>query len=386
VALFGGPDLPDECRSRTNAALGEVARWDVDDLLSRDLEVLLDEAIDHFQTATVLWDHVTMSEPVPLEQGQVGSTLRVPVDGDAHLLTYRSHSGAPAFTTIHGDAGPGEVVFRWTGTAGTPPESIATWFDQRRSQVEQFLPNNNRDVPDLNDQMRQTVAHEIERRRTAELDRRELASSLPFPITRQPGATRPVSVTRRVIRTERPPNRPSTAFTPEPALDETQYEQILADCVAMATVYERTDLGNMGEEQLRNLMLGMLNTNFTGDVVGEVFNGQGKTDILIRVEDKNIFIGECKFYDGPRSVHKAIDQLLSYVVWRDTKAALLLFVRNGNFSEIVTKAVEAVTAHPQRQHVQASVDPSRRTDFVFARADDPSRAIRLALLPFRLTC
>jgi hypothetical protein len=385
MALFGGPDLPDECRSRINSALGRIARWDVDDLLSRDVDILLDEAIDHFRTATVLWDHVTMSEPVPLEKGYVGSVLTVPVDGDAHLLTYRSHSGAPAFTTIQGDAGPGEVGFRWTGTAGTPPASIASWLDQRRKEVVRFLPNNNRDVPRLNEQMRRAVGQEIERRRIAELDRRRLASSMPFPLTRQPGAVRPVGVTRRVIRTKPSPGRPATTFTPEPALDEAQYEQILADCVAMATVYERTDIGQMGEEQLRNLILGMLNTNFTGDVAGEVFNGEGKTDILIRVDDKNVFIGECKFYDGPRSVHKAIDQLLSYVVWRDSKAALLLFVRKGNFSEIVTKAVEAVSAHPQRRHVQASADPMRRSDFVFTRLDDPDRAIRLALLPFRLT-
>jgi hypothetical protein len=385
VALFGGPDLPDEARGRINSALGRVARWDVDDLLARDLEVLLDEAIDHFETATVLWDQVTMSEPTPLERGHVGSTLIAPVDGDPHLLTYRSHSGAPAFTTIQGDAAPGEVVFRWTGEAGASPESIASWFHQRRSQVEQFLPNNNRDVPALNAQMRETVGREIERRREAELARRKLKASLPFPISRQPGATRPVNVKRRVIRTERPSSPSSAPFVPEPSLEEGEYEHILADCVAMATVFERSDLRAMGEEQLRNLILGMLNTNFTGEVAGEVFNGNGKTDILIRVEDRNIFIGECKFYDGPRSVAKAIDQLLGYVVWRDSKAALLLFVKGGNFSEVVAKATEAVAKHPQCQHVQPSADTSRRSDFVFARADDPARSIRLALLPFRLS-
>jgi hypothetical protein len=383
VPLFGGPDLPDESRNRVNSALARVDRWDVDDLLGRDLDVLLDEAIDHFETATVLWDQVTMSEPIPLERGHVGSTLSVPVAGDPHLLTYRSHSGAPAFTTIQGDAAPGEVVFRWTGEAGASPESIAAWFDQRRAQVEQFLPNNNRDVPALNAQMRETVGREIGRRRGAELARRKLASSMPFPISRQPWATRPANVKRRMIRTERTRKTSSAPFVPEPTLEDVEYEHILADCVAMATVFERSDLTTMGEEQLRNLILGMLNTNFTGEVAGEVFNGHGKTDILIRVEDRNIFIGECKFYDGPRSVVRAIDQLLRYVVWRDSKAALLLFVKGGNFSDVVAKATRAVAEHPQCQHVQPSTDASRRSDFVFTREDDPARSIRLALLPFR---
>jgi hypothetical protein len=233
--------------------------------------------------------------------------------------------------------------------------------------------------------MRETVVREIERRRAAELARRKLASSMPFPISRQPGATRPVNVKRRVIRTERRSSTPSAPFVPEPSLEEVEYEHILADCVAMATVFERSDLKAMGEEQLRNLILGMLNTNFTGEVAGEVFNGHGKTDILIRVQDRNIFIGECKFYDGPGTVTKAIDQLLGYVVWRDTKAALLLFVKGGNFSDVVAKATDAVAKHPQCQHVQPPADPSRRSDFVFTRADDPARSIRLALLPFRLS-
>jgi hypothetical protein len=94
---------------------------------------------------------------------------------------------------------------------------------------------------------------------------------------------------------------------------------------------------------------------------------------------------DCKFYTGPQSVAKAIDQLLGYVVWRDTKAALLLFVRRGNFTDVVEKAVEAVANHPQCQRRTPSADPSRRSDFVFTRADDPDRAILLALLPFQLT-
>jgi hypothetical protein len=36
----------------------------------------------------------------------------------------------------------------------------------------------------------------------------------------------------------------------------------------------------------------------------------GKTDLLIRVADQPLFIGECKIWSGP-------DQLLGYTTWRD---------------------------------------------------------------------
>lgn len=97
-----------------------------------------------------------------------------------------------------------------------------------------------------------------------------------------------------------------------------------------------------------------------------------------------MFIGECKLYHGPKSVAEAIDQLLGYLVWRDTKGALLLFVRAGNFTQAVQRAVDALSAHPQCQRSIPAQDPNRRSDYLFARADDESRTIRLALLPFQL--
>lgn len=188
---------------------------------------------------------------------------------------------------------------------------------------------------------------------------------------------------RKQVRLQR--SAPAPTFAPEPALDEAVYGDILADCINMATVFERTpSVEKMGEEEIRNLFLGMLNTNYTGQVAGELFNGAGKTDICIRDHDRNVFIGECKLYHGPKAVTDAIDQMLSYLVWRDTKAALLLFVRAGNFTQAVERAVEAVRSHPQCQRTVPAQDPTRRSDYVFTRADDPNRSIRLALLPFQL--
>jgi hypothetical protein len=65
-----------------------------------------------------------------------------------------------------------------------------------------------------------------------------------------------------------------------------------------------------------------LNGVFEGQATGETFNFQGKTDILIRAQGKNIFIAECKFWKGEKVFLETIDQLLSYLSWRDSKAAI----------------------------------------------------------------
>ena len=94
-----------------------------------------------------------------------------------------------------------------------------------------------------------------------------------------------------------------------------------------------------------------------------------------------MFIGECKFWKGPKTILDTLDQLLSYVVWRDTKAALLLFIRDADVTSVMENAVAKVEEHPnyKRKGRHASHE---RHDFVLHATGDPTREIHLALLPF----
>ena len=74
-----------------------------------------------------------------------------------------------------------------------------------------------------------------------------------------------------------------------------------------------------------------LNGQYHGAATGETFNCKGKTDILIRHQDKNIFVAECKFWEGYEALIKTTNQLLSYTTWRDTKTALIIFSRRIGF-------------------------------------------------------
>jgi hypothetical protein len=96
------------------------------------------------------------------------------------------------------------------------------------------------------------------------------------------------------------PSASTAAFKPEPVLDEKNYRAILEVIQSMAMVMERspTAFAAMGEEDLRQHFLVQLNGHFEGAASGETFNYQGKTDILIREQDRNIFIAECKFWRG----------------------------------------------------------------------------------------
>jgi hypothetical protein len=184
------------------------------------------------------------------------------------------------------------------------------------------------------------------------------------------------------------PQRPTAAgpFVPEPVLADADYEAALEVLRSARNALERSPstVANLHEQQIRDLLLVSLNAQFEGKAAGEVFNGAGKTDILIREKDRNVFIAECKFWKGPQSVHRALDQLLGYLVWRDTKAALLIFIRGRGTTAVIDKAVRVIASHPNHRHTVGPNAKSDRFDFVFDAKDDPHRQIRLAFMPFAL--
>ncbi len=120
-------------------------------------------------------------------------------------------------------------------------------------------------------------------------------------------------------------------------LDE--YEKILKIIESMAKVIGRNPdaFQNLKEEHIRNHFLVQLNGHYPGNATGETFNYRGKTDILLRKNDVNLFIAECKFWKSQQTVKETVDQILRYSTWNDAKLALLIFNRSKNLTDILEK-------------------------------------------------
>jgi hypothetical protein len=147
-----------------------------------------------------------------------------------------------------------------------------------------------------------------------------------------------------------PPANASTAIALEPVLSDEVFEHILRVVRATGEAMERTPktYAGMGEEDRRQVLLTALNTHYRGQTTAEAFNVSGKTDILVRhPEGKNLFIGECKFWEGAKGFSATVDQLFSYTGWRDTKLAVVTFVRENGLTAVVEKAREALGEHDQ---------------------------------------
>ena len=142
------------------------------------------------------------------------------------------------------------------------------------------------------------------------------------------------------------------------------------------TVFEKAE-----EEHIRVHYLVQLNGQYQGKATGETFNNIGKTDILIRHENKNIFVAECKFWEGFEGLKKTVDQLLGYTTWRDTKTTLIIFSRRQDFTGVITEAQRAMKDH---QHFKSgpTEEGESRFRYTFTHPNDKQRGIIVTLLLF----
>ena len=172
---------------------------------------------------------------------------------------------------------------------------------------------------------------------------------------------------------------------PKPTLQESTYLEILQIVHDMGKQFERmpSTYAGKSEEELRDNLLLMLEPRFQGSATGETFNKTGKTDILLRHEGKNVFIAECKFWKGIKGFFDTLTQLLAYLTWRDSKAAVVMFIRNADFSSVVSSVENDVSQHSNYLGFVSKRDETW-LNYRFHINDDRNREVKLAVLLFHI--
>lgn len=308
------------------------------------------------------------------------TVIAVPFEGDPGFLRVQ-----PQTYTLNPPAGEisgREILLTYVRTDQNAG-AIKHEYQSTVNSIKQYLTSLSESASQFNNQLEGLAASELKARKGRLLADAGMTAALGLPMKKREGipVTYAVPVTRRVPKIE--DIKVGEAFKPEPALAKEDYEEILRIMKNMVRVMELSPdaFQNMGEEDLRTHFLVQLNGAFGGNATGETFNFQGKTDILIRVNGKNVFIAECKFWKGEKAFLGTIDQLLSYLSWRDTKAALLIFNRNMDFSAVLAKTDETARTHA---HFKRDLGKSDESTFryIFKQPNDSNREITLTVLAF----
>ena len=307
--------------------------------------------------------------------------ITVPFTGDAKAFTITPNPYP--FHRPRSTVRDGTLTFSITGT-NLETDKVRREIDCTVDHVDSYLTTLRGNADTLNRQLDSIARQCIEQRRERLLANQNLVESLGFKLKQRddsPKTYRAPEVRRKI--TSVPPPASSMPYKPEPTLDEADYEHILEVIENMAQVMERSPsaFSTMDEESLRSHFLVQLNGHYEGQATGETFNYEGKTDILIRSGGKNIFIAECKYWDGPKKLTETIDQLLSYSSWRDTKVAVIVFNRNKGFTKVLDAIKSTTKEHPNcKRELDTPSETSFR--FIFSHRDDTNRELTLTIMAF----
>ncbi|MBZ9795593.1 hypothetical protein [Mesorhizobium sp. ES1-4] len=268
-------------------------------------------------------------------------------------------------------------------TGNRTPEQVKADFQSVVTSIKEHMATAKADLAHVGSQIENPARAFFDKRKEELLRGKGLVASLGFPMKRRPDA--PTTFVAPEVRRKVVPVRPATTapFIPEPALDEKEYANILNIMENMTKVMERSPhtFINMGEEDIRQHYLVQLNSQYEGQASGETFNYEGKTDILIRSEGRNIFIAECKFWHGEKGFTETVDQLLSYLSWRDTKTAVVIFNRNKNLSGVIETAKATMKAHSQYKR-GPTAEGETRFRYVLGNPGDANREVIVTLMIF----
>ena len=401
--LFSRSDLTEDLRSQLRKMHEEIASYPSNGLLNTGTERLLDHFEEKYRAEMLELDEsgamfdqeetqvdvrhdfnraVTDRSRPALVSG-TRYEFSVPFTGDAALFDMRASTFS--FNPPRAQVKDGFLVFSYDRTDHNA-EALKAEYQRDLTSVTTTLGWVRTEVEPFNASLRGEAQRAIETRRARLLANQNVAATIGIPLKRRDDAHRTYTApdVRRKPTLRRPPAS-TKPYIPEPALEIAEYDHILRVIGDMLLVMERSPhaFANMNEPDIRNHILVQLNGQYEGQATGETFNFEGKTDILIRVEGRNIFIAECKFWDGPKSLTNTIDQLLGYATWRDSKLAIVLLFRGRNFSEMLAKVAPTVLDHP---NVIRQLDYEHESGFryLLRHRDDPDKELTLTVLCFNV--
>ena len=260
-------------------------------------------------------------------------------------------------------------------------ESIKNYKEEQEKKIKKQYKNLEKEINDYNSSLPPKISNILKECKNEIINRRKDLKSLGIPLRNNKSQTYTVPLFKK--DTPSPLKYKLSKNKLEPIVSQEDYNTILEIIYNKGREFERlhSTYNNKNEKELRDEIISTLSPLLNESVTAETYNKKGKTDILIRHENTNIFIAECKIWRGIKSYCAAIDQLLSYLTWRDTKTALIIFVYKKEIKQILKKIKTQTQNHKNciEEH-----EPSAESwfNYTFHLNSDENCKIKLAVLIF----
>ncbi|EPG72414.1 hypothetical protein LEP1GSC058_0204 [Leptospira fainei serovar Hurstbridge str. BUT 6] len=311
--------------------------------------------------------------------------IAVPYSGDSKLFKFQP-STITLGKVLYGEVIGNEIHLRYEFVKPEPQKIESRYKDDLR-HLKNIEGSMNSDIDKLRLEVINLVNRVLIHKKSLSADSAKISEILNLPVRKRTNMPKELEVP--LIRKKAKISKNVDSSGKEYSISVEVFEQILEIIQSLSLMMERSPstFVKLEEEEIRDHILIHLNGHFEGAATGETFNYQGKTDILIRYENRNIFIAECKFWSGEKGLIDTIDQILRYTTWRDNRLCIILFNKNKGLSEVIRKAQEIVTSHScfdKNLAFRSKVLSNLGSTFVyeFHHPSDLEKKLTLSLLVF----
>ena len=248
------------------------------------------------------------------------------------------------------------------------------------------LENANKNAADFNRNLRDSITRSFQREKEKYLKENDFFTAINIKVNpdTQSVFTAP-TITKKVIPQPTVSNKKE--FSSEPMMSTEMYDDVLRVIYDSGKNMEKKPALYIekDEEGLRDQFLFVLETRYEGTTAsGETFNRSGKADIILKYakDGSNLFVAECKFWHGPSEFLAAISQLFErYLTWRDSKAALIMFVKNKDFSNVLTTIKSEAKTHNLFMNEVGSRGESSFS-YIFCLPQDKQKQVHFEIMAF----
>lgn len=410
--LFADFDLADSLRAKQSSIQEQVDSINKDQFLAIPYDDLIEFVVNQntIEPVTLYEDRIVASEPSECQVDVSGDPQRfiidtsrpfyiagheifveIPFSGDHNLLRTKTSTWSTVFPTgeiRQNRDGTGKIVMIFRQPYDADPAQIKSSIERNLNTIKEYVGWSKSQVDAYNQSLPNIVKQAVNFRREKLKKQNSIADILGIPLKPKNGAPSfdPIKVNKKITKPLPPP--PQKGYRAEPGITDDDYNNILKLIRHSGISFEKTPktFSVHDEEELRDIILSQLNAIYEGEAKGETFNKSGKTDILVSKAGRSAFIAECKIWRGQKSFSDAVDQLLSYLTWRDCKTSLIVFnKKNKNFSQILESVKNTVSAHPNFMSKVSQRDANEWLYKMRAK-DDKTRVVKMNVMFFNLYC
>ena len=372
-----GPTFDDYYREATKKFSQDILGESDAQILGSDIDELANFCCPNYALVPVGFDPADVSYEIKKEVRRVPANQRdgfysqdgdldfeyelgvisLPIQSNPNLDWIRKLSGPTHYMDGFDQRvvyGQNEILYsfdiKWYG-GNMSEDSIANEVNSKSQRIIDSLNQKNSSIESGNTTLLKEIKDAISKRKQKLISDKEklntLTQKIKIPLKQKnvPGVTKIHVDAKKFVQLVKPTPKLPAEYT----LEESILKDILSYIDNQCRTFEKTPASykQLGEEQLRDIILSALNGIFEGDATGETFVKKGKTDIHLKIEKGEILIFECKNWGGEKIYLETIGQLIGYVTWRQNYGVVIMFCKNKDFSKILDQIPEIIQRHPQ---------------------------------------